>query len=167
MALAKFSEDLTRALKEQGTPVESALDSPEDTPCHRLTEDVGFDIFAHFRGLRTATSTWSGTPKGCSDQEPTKDDENEPPESERPSSHFLFGGACLRPHTDGSLGARSVEERRVRPAPARANARAEGAKGARAVFRIAEACDLRCGIGANAPSSCSGQRVEVLCQSLL
>ena len=38
MALAKLSEDLAKALKEQGTPVESALVSPEDTPVAKTGE---------------------------------------------------------------------------------------------------------------------------------
>ncbi|CAJ1411073.1 unnamed protein product [Effrenium voratum] len=102
MALAKFSEDLARALKEQGTPVESALDSPVNSPC-KPAPGRGFSFFAQL-GLSSA-STGCGSPPtpGLREEEETPD--------EGAGARFLFGGACLRPHTEGSLGARSVEER--------------------------------------------------------
>ncbi|CAE8603441.1 unnamed protein product, partial [Polarella glacialis] len=44
MALIRLREELARALEKQGTPVDSALDTPDDTPHHlrpRLFDDNG------------------------------------------------------------------------------------------------------------------------------
>lgn len=113
MALAKFSEDLAKALKEQGTPVESALVSPEDTPVAKTGEGPSnFGFWAHL-GLSSASSSSTGSPPSPRDAErsgrswETGDEAPEAPEAPR----FLFGGACLRPHTEGSLGSKTLEER--------------------------------------------------------
>eukprot|EP00438_Fugacium_kawagutii_P006862 Skav205277 [mRNA] locus=scaffold1690:12057:19654:+ [translate_table: standard] len=104
-ALAKFSEDLARALKEQGTPVESALVSPEDTPVAKSGEgasNLGF--WAHL-GLSSASSSTGSPPS------PREAERSRSLEGDDVASRFLFGGACLVPHTEGSLGSRTLEER--------------------------------------------------------
>ncbi|CAL1141928.1 unnamed protein product [Cladocopium goreaui] len=107
MALAKFSEDLAKALKEQGTPVESALVSPEDTPVAKTGEGPSnFGFWAHL-GLSSASSSSTGSPPSPREAERSGRSWETGDEAPR----FLFGSACLRPHTEGSLGSRTLEER--------------------------------------------------------
>eukprot|EP00913_Durusdinium_trenchii_P023560 g22137.t1 len=132
MALAKFSEDLAKALKEQGTPVESALESPEDTPKGDAGRSptlkgapgasLGFSFLTQL-GLSSASSSSTGSPPSPRAERAEADGADggklcvaflaiERVHGQRPTgARFLFGGTCLRPHKEGSLGCRSVEER--------------------------------------------------------
>ena len=108
MALAKFSEDLAKALKEQGTPVESALVSPDDTPAAKTGEGPSnFGFWAHL-GLSGASSSSTASPPSPREAEQVQMSWDDAADD---GPRFLFGGTCLRPHTEGSWGCRTLEER--------------------------------------------------------
>mmetsp|Transcript_106933 Transcript_106933/g.190091 ORF Transcript_106933/g.190091 Transcript_106933/m.190091 type:complete len:179 (-) Transcript_106933:103-639(-) len=131
MALSRLNEDLAKALEEKGSPVESLLDTPGDTPVHRdigSTSHFSWVPFEAF-GFSAATSSSLSADGEYLPSTSTSGLSLETPSfpMEDPRSHkiedsaclipshcdrkFLFTGACLRPYQEGSLGERSLLDR--------------------------------------------------------
>lgn len=143
MSLAKLNKDLARAFERRGISVESALDTPGDTPCHAdasigdagqdsaaSESTIGFGLLSLGLIFGQAAVVDNSSPKrqppspaAISLSNASTDAVATPYPTPRllpcrtatpdqPASQgFLFSGACLRPHQEGSLGSRSIEER--------------------------------------------------------